>query len=892
LARDNAAAIGRRSSDQWSVNPVHHKQAVDLQSCINDLISIQVLPAIWSGQQSYDIVGILLEAVVRILDLDFAYACVRDSLVDSSIELIRLPQCRAPPISAEQFRRDLRDCLGGELPIMPVAISNPLGQGVVTIAPFHFGVHDELGVALAASQRSDFPTKNEMLLLRVAGNAAAIGMQEARVLNAHRRAADELERRVAERTAQLSAANEELSREIVERKRAEDAALVLTDALAFELSTVTRLHELTTRLAGNTELQPILEAILDAAIGLHNADFGLVQLCNTETGGLEVVAQLGFGNEFLEYVRDMRDDTSACGMALQRQACVVIEDVETDPAFAPHRAIAAAAGFRAVQSTPFRDRSNKPLGIISTHFRRPHRPTEHDLRLTDLFARHAAAMIESKRAEDKRRNLASLVEASPDFIGIASLEGEVQFVNPQGRQLLGLEGDFGANIFEFVVEADREKLAKQALPAVTRDGHWDGEIRFRHFKTGHAIPMQQRIFFISDAATGRRIALATVSRDVSESKRTEQARQESELRWRAVYEDSAVGIWLTDAAGRFVAVNRALQDMLGYTEVELQKLSLNDITPEEDWDGAQARIDQLRERSIPEYHAQQRYYRKDGCIIWGNTSAALIPSVDDAPDLLVEIIEDISARKQTEGALAQAQADLARVTRVTLMGELAASIAHEVNQPLAAVVANASACRRWLAAAPPNTAEASDAADRIIRDAVRASDVISRIRGFLRRGDLHKVPLDLDEVIHEVIGFVQDKVNTQLIELHVEIMPGTPRVFADRIQLQQVVLNLMLNAIEAMEKVAQPRVLRLAVGSHGDNAVRIAVSDSGPGIAAAHRQIIFDAFFSTKTDGIGMGLAISRSIIEANQGRLWATKNAGRGETFQFVLPTSAPGHP
>jgi PAS domain S-box-containing protein len=892
LARDNAAAIGRRSSDQWSANPVHHKQAVDLQSRINDLIGIQALPAIWSGQQSYDIVGILLEAVVRILDLDFAYAHVRDSPIDSSIELMRLPQCRAPPISAEQFRRDLRNCLGGDLPTVPVAIPNPLGQGVVKIAPFHFGVHDELGVALAVSQRSDFPTKNEMLLLRVAGSAAAIGMQEARMLNAHRRAADELERRVAERTAQLTAANEELSREIVERKRAEDAALVLKDALAFELSTMTRLHELTTRLAGNTELQQILEEVLDAAIGLHNADFGLVQLCNTETGGLEVVAQRGFDKEFLNYFCDVRDDTSACGRALQRQACVVIEDVETDPGFAPHRAIAAAAGFRAVQSTPFRDRSGRPLGVISTHFRRPHRPTEHDLRLTDLFARQAAATIESKLAEDERRKLASLVEASPDFIGIASLEGEVQFVNPQGRKLLGLEGDFAANIFELVIEADREKLAKQALPAVTRDGHWDGEIRFRNFKTGHPIPMQQRIFFISDVATGRRIALATVSRDVSESKRTEQARQESELRWRAVYENSAVGIWLTDAAGRFVAANRALQDMLGYTEVELQKLSLNEITPEEDWYGAQARIDQLRERSILEYHAQQRYYRKDGCIIWGNTSAALIPSVDNGPNLLVEIIEDISARKQTEGALAQAQADLARVTRVTLMGELAASIAHEVNQPLAAVVANGSACRRWLAAAPPNTAEASDAADRIIRDAARASDVISRIRGFLRRGELHKVPLDLDEVIHEVIGFVQDKVSTQLVELHVEIMAGTPRVFADRIQLQQVILNLMLNAIEAMEKVAQPRVLRLAVGSHGENTVRVAVSDTGPGIAATQRQRIFDAFFSTKADGIGMGLAISRSIIESNQGRLWATKNAGRGETFQFVLPTAAPGHP
>jgi signal transduction histidine kinase len=189
-------------------------------------------------------------------------------------------------------------------------------------------------------------------------------------------------------------------------------------------------------------------------------------------------------------------------------------------------------------------------------------------------------------------------------------------------------------------------------------------------------------------------------------------------------------------------------------------------------------------------------------------------------------------------------------------------------------------------------AEANNAADRVVRDATRASEVISRIRSFLRRGELRKACLDIGEAIREAITLVQIKASAQAVELRVDIAPDAPRVIADRIQLQQVILNLMLNGIEAMDKVPQPRVLKITAGRHDASSIRVAVCDSGVGIDAAHRENIFDALFTTKAEGIGMGLAITRSIIEANQGRLWAAKNDGPGETFQFVLPAAPESEP
>jgi PAS domain S-box-containing protein len=369
--------------------------------------------------------------------------------------------------------------------------------------------------------------------------------------------------------------------------------------------------------------------------------------------------------------------------------------------------------------------------------------------------------------------------------------------------------------------------------------------------------------------------------------RSMEALQESGHRWRALYEHSPVGIALTDSSGQILTTNPAFQSMLGFTREEFRDCSILRITPEEDHATVQARIARLVAGEVQEYHLQRRYRHRDGDVVWANTSVSVIPATRGAPRMLVVVAEDITERKQAAEALVKAQTELARVARVSTLGELAASIAHEVNQPLAAVVANGQACLRWLDAQPPNGHEVKAAVQRIVRDANQASQVIARIRGFLKRGEFMQTPVDVEEVIGEVVELVQAEARAQGVLLRQVLARDLPAVSVDRVQLQQVILNLVMNAMEAMPAdVAAPRVIALnARVNEADGAVQVEVRDTGLGIPAADRDRIFDAFHTTKPAGMGMGLAISRSIVEAHGGRLWATPNDDCGETFRFTLP-------
>jgi two-component system sensor kinase FixL len=256
------------------------------------------------------------------------------------------------------------------------------------------------------------------------------------------------------------------------------------------------------------------------------------------------------------------------------------------------------------------------------------------------------------------------------------------------------------------------------------------------------------------------------------------------------------------------------------------------------------------------------------------------------PIAILETNNDITERKRAEEALHRAQTELAHVTRVATLGEMTASIAHEVNQPLGAVVNNASACLRWLAGQAPNLEEARKSAALIIADGHRASEIISRIRALAKKAPPQKDWLDINETILEVIALARSEAQGNRIALQTQLSDDMPLILGDRIQLQQVILNLIINAIEAMSGVGEgPRELQVSSGKDDSQGALVAVRDSGPGLDPKSLDHLFTAFFTTKPKGMGMGLAISRSIIEAHGGRLWATANQLRGATFRFTLP-------
>ena len=247
---------------------------------------------------------------------------------------------------------------------------------------------------------------------------------------------------------------------------------------------------------------------------------------------------------------------------------------------------------------------------------------------------------------------------------------------------------------------------------------------------------------------------------------------------------------------------------------------------------------------------------------------------------------EIAERKHAEEAYSKAQAELAHITRVMTMGELAASIAHEVNQPLSGVVINGNTCLRWLAANPPNLDEAREAASRIVRDGKRAGDVIARIRALATKSSTNKERVNINEAIQDVVGLTRDEMRRKNVGLKTELADRLPPVMGDRVQLQQVLLNLIMNGVDAMSTLeGRPRELVIKAQNDEGGQVRIEVRDSGVGLDEESTQKIFDPFYSTKPAGMGMGLSISRSIIQNHGGRIWATPNDGPGTTFHFTVP-------
>jgi PAS domain S-box-containing protein len=291
-----------------------------------------------------------------------------------------------------------------------------------------------------------------------------------------------------------------------------------------------------------------------------------------------------------------------------------------------------------------------------------------------------------------------------------------------------------------------------------------------------------------------------------------------------------------------------------------------------------------------EWTGELTHTTKDGRKITVESRHVLIRDTDGRR-LVLETNRDITDRKRAEAELGEALADLAHVNRVTTMGELTASLAHEVNQPITAAVTNSNTCVRWLAGDTPNIEEARDAAIRSAKDGTRAAEIISRIRLLFKKGAAKRELVDVNEVIREMIVLLRGEATRYSVSIQTDLAGDLPQPMADRVQLQQVMMNLIMNSMDAMKDVDGMRELAIKSGRVDDEQLMLSVSDTGVGLPAQQVGEIFNAFFTTKLQGTGLGLSISRSIIESHGGRLWATDHSPRGATFNIVLPTSVEAH-
>jgi PAS domain S-box-containing protein len=366
---------------------------------------------------------------------------------------------------------------------------------------------------------------------------------------------------------------------------------------------------------------------------------------------------------------------------------------------------------------------------------------------------------------------------------------------------------------------------------------------------------------------------------------------ERDRKIRRLFESNIIGIMIWELEGRILEANDAFLRIVGYDREDLVagRLHRRMLTPS-DWHNLDARnVTELGlVGTIPPF--EKEYLRKDGRrvpVLIGGTMFE--PSRNQGVGFVLDLTEQkrVEAEaRENERRYREALMELAHANRVTTMGQLTASIAHEVSQPIAAVVTNAQAGSLWLDAQPPNLEEVRQSLGYIVSDAMRAGDVIGRIRALVRKAPPQRVALAINEVVLEVIALTHAEVAKNRVSVRTQLADGLPRIHADRVQLQQVILNLIVNAVEAMSSVGSGgRELQISTSRNAANGILVSLRDSGPGLDPKNVDYLFDAFYTTKAQGMGMGLAICRSIIEAHGGRMWAGANEPRGAVFQFTLP-------
>ena len=538
----------------------------------------------------------------------------------------------------------------------------------------------------------------------------------------------------------------------------------------------------------------------------------------------------------------------------------------------------------------------EPLGVVEFFSRAARERDAEQLATLSAIGSQIGQFIKRRSAEAALRaneeRWRKLFETSHAGMALVGLDGVFTAANPALQRMLGhtKQEIVGRNVLELNPEEERAATA-DAL-ARYRSGSLDERQVEKKYLKKDGSPVWLNITTTLVPATETATPfLQAVYVDVTERVRFEAALRASEERWRAIFETAAVGIATEPLAGGVSSVNPAFQRLLGYSESELQKLTTFDFTHEDDLAATRKLRNGIITGPQRSYRLEKRYRHKDGTIIWADVNASMVPATNSTPAFLAIMVVDITARRHAEDALRVAQSELARVSRLTTMGGFAASIAHEVNQPLMAVVTNADTCLRWLAQDLPDLDEARQAAERTVNAGHRAADIIKTIRALARKSTAEMTRFDINSAITDILTLARGELQRHDILLETDFSAGVQPIMGDRVQLQQVILNLIRNGVEAMSTVTlRRRVLQVSsqIDERGD--VVIAVTDTGTGLDPTKKERIFDAFFTTKPEGMGLGLSICRSIVETHGGRLWASPNLTQGSTFQFTVPAAADG--
>lgn len=809
-----------------------------LRHCINDLVSIMALPAMWTGGSSPQIVGSLIDALFETLKLDIVYVWLADSNDEAvPAEIVRFSETWGPALTPREVGSLLRGWLGENPQKWPPVSRNPLAEGSISIAHFPLGLHGEIGFLVAGSRRMDFPAQTESLVFNVAANQAAIGLHSAALLNRQKQLADELDRRVAERTAQLAETNKDLA--------TSQAAL----AKAFD--------EIA---KSEAKLRRVIDAI--PALAWCNLPDGSNEFLSKgwhEYTGLSPEESQGWGWG----VAFHQDDLPPL-MERWRAMLISGEPGEIEARLRRHDGV-----FRwfLIRAQPFRDQTGAIVRWYGTS--------------TDIDDRKRA----EEALRDSEQSSRLVLDGIAGLVAIMSVSGELKTVN---RQVLEY---FGKTLEELEIWSTTDAVHPEDLAGVISawthsletGAPYDVDHRLRRadgvYRWFHArgLPLHDE--------EGRVVRWYVLLTDIDDRRHAEQALQASERELDLIVNTIPALAWSARPDGSAEFFN---QYYLAYVGLPLERLQGSGWTAAVHPDDLDTLISEWQSMMAAGKggEVEGRLRRFDGEYRWFLFRTN--PMLGESGNILkwYGTNAEIDGRKRAEAELRNTQSELARVTRVMTMGQLTASIAHEVNQPLSGIVTNASTCLRMLDADPPNLEGARETARRAIRDGNRASDLITRLRTIYSNKQPALESMDLNEAAREVIALSLSELQKNGVILRQDLVNDLPPAIGDRVQLQQVIMNLLRNAADAMSTIDdRPRELLIRTESDNENQLRLSVRDSGVGFAPQTGDKVFQAFYTTKTDGMGIGLSVSRSIIQAHQGRIWATPNDGPGCTFSFAIP-------